>query len=1175
MSSAYTLYPPTVPDPTSVRRDRVEQPRGLPTEDGQQHLSPATPIYHGHLSAFSPQLSSNSASPALNTHTPAESISTLSIHYQSSEFDEGDDPFFGVNFSSLDAASPSFFGDDILPLEGSESPDDQLAFRAAPTQTQHVRQAPAYLPLSPDKSPSLPTGSPAGERRANEVARSVFPDFTQTSVAPRELSTFTQQPPPALESKPTSLQLTPKTTDSGQSSDDGLVPAAAAMQCQSPRVTVSHWDREDDGGYRPFNAEQHPEHNDPAFSATRDAAGRWIPNQSTGQSGVDPSARSAAEGASINELAIERKLTVRNREVDSWLQRSAVLPEPNLHTTEQPADVPTDGEDNIPQREISLGNETENKPVPGQTYFVENGGEVTYEDLRLMRQGRNFEDAPLPFSISQPDSTAYQPPTSQAAMEKFQRMCRDNDSILSRAATWGTRRYSLPSMADADVEATGNFLKKLSLSRGDTTRRPSILEGLRGLVRKPSVSRDKRSRAEQDDASSFLTESSMERRESQAKLAPPSPKPGWSRKQSVPSINTAFVDVANRVAAIGATHTRAGSISATSITSPKSPSTRTLSVRKPLNRLRSKSDTSGIVDLWKKSGGPPVSNLGNSKVNAPENDDDDDDDDDLYEDGDMKAASNKLIDDITPNFAGFQQHVLKLNPLLSTTNNYLVDRIAHQQCVRYKQLLNSRVKHLQAIAARNCSCGSMCIALGGSANILDAKGDLRGADPLSARFDGEDGDITPLEGAINPESFPDDIPMPPTSTLPAEFECQLCFTAKKFQKPSDWTKHVHEDVQPFTCTWERCRDPKIFKRKADWVRHENEGHRHLEWWICDVEDCRHVCYRRDNFLQHLVREHKYVEPKVKTKAAIKRAGGIDPTWAKVEKCHQETPELPQNEPCRFCGRTFPTWKKLTVHLAKHMEQISLPILKLVARKDLDEDTIISPVQEPPPRSFPTTFTHKPELQHPFGPSPTLPQGQHPMGYPNQQPQGLGMYPIAPPQGYPQGLYSPNGFDDLSHGMAQAQIGGMQHHHQHQHQHQHHQLPSHGHSHSHGGFQSLNTQFQNMPVPSSSAAAFPNLPVTSSAAAAFPNLPVTSSGGYMQGNGYMSMSPDMEPFPVLGGGGGMNALGLQDPTGGMGYAAGGSGGGGGGMVDVEQFTPQGSVSPYGHSPHQPQGGFYHP
>jgi len=32
-----------------------------------------------------------------------------------------------------------------------------------------------------------------------------------------------------------------------------------------------------------------------------------------------------------------------------------------------------------------------------------------------------------------------------------------------------------------------------------------------------------------------------------------------------------------------------------------------------------------------------------------------------------------------------------------------------------------------------------------------------------------------------------------------------------------------------------------------------------------------------------------------------------------------------------------------VHLAKYIEHISLPVLDLIAKKELDEDTVISPV----------------------------------------------------------------------------------------------------------------------------------------------------------------------------------------------------------------------------------------
>ena len=223
----------------------------------------------------------------------------------------------------------------------------------------------------------------------------------------------------------------------------------------------------------------------------------------------------------------------------------------------------------------------------------------------------------------------------------------------------------------------------------------------------------------------------------------------------------------------------------------------------------------------------------------------------------------------------------------------------------------------------------------------------------------------PTDGIVTPSQFPDGVPMPPINRLPAEFECSLCFKVKKFLKPSDWSKHVHEDVQPFTCTFVNCVEPKSFKRKADWVRHENERHRQLEWWMCNLLDCSHKCFRKDNFVQHLVREHKLPEPKIKTmkpsKPAVRGPSAqkarkqmeeqseefpeeIDQVWRLVEECRHETPKNPTDEPCTFCGNVCNSWKKLTVHLAKHMEQISMPVLAIVDHMPVTPETIISPIE---------------------------------------------------------------------------------------------------------------------------------------------------------------------------------------------------------------------------------------
>jgi hypothetical protein len=182
----------------------------------------------------------------------------------------------------------------------------------------------------------------------------------------------------------------------------------------------------------------------------------------------------------------------------------------------------------------------------------------------------------------------------------------------------------------------------------------------------------------------------------------------------------------------------------------------------------------------------------------------------------------------------------------------------------------------------------------------------------------------------------------------------LCFKVKKFHKPSDWTKHVHEDVQPFSCTFPNCNEPKSFKRKADWVRHENERHRRLEYWKCNVQECNHICYRKDNFVQHLVREHKKTEPKIKrgsssSKAKAAQANGWpaedNEVLRLVESCRFETQNKPRDEPCRFCGNICSSWKKLSVHMGKHMEQLAMPVLELVNMKEVAPDTVISPIEQ--------------------------------------------------------------------------------------------------------------------------------------------------------------------------------------------------------------------------------------
>ncbi|KAH9891393.1 hypothetical protein F4778DRAFT_332721 [Xylariomycetidae sp. FL2044] len=1131
MSSSYTVAPASLHDLRNHSKDRVPQPHPADSFNNSRN-GPTTSLDSHLLSPYSSQPRSNSASPFGNPNTPAETTSTSDI-YETSEFssDFPDDPFFGADFNDVDeSGTPSF-------LEGLDAIQQPVT---RPDQARHYGVQDVVYPISPQKTPSFPKNPTFDDPKANDCG-------SRSVAVTNQFQTATI----SVDSNQSAPQLTPDTNGGCWSSEESLVPVAVNMNAQSPRVTVSMWNRDDDapvqGIERSFTTgvenprparTPHSLAGDLAYEASRenvseilrDGHGSWLRDTPGGHWGLAPGDRPSGEVPSPNQQAARRQRQEKNQEVFAWVSTNGpCLPPSDIdggetenHWRPQLAEGGT-----IPIDEVPLGNETENRHMPGRAYLQLDGpgGRIDENDVEIMRGLHVWGDAPSIHPIQ--NGNQHQPPTSQAAMDKFNRQCQDNESVVSRAATWGTRRRSMPSLMDMEGVISGNFLKKLSIGHA---RRPSFMKRIPSLVRKPSASQLLKRKG--SNASDIPPdEPGLDRRDS---LAPPTRTSSWGIKKPPPSLITALGQMGTGVASVGTTHARSGSISATPITSPKSPfaSLSVPPIKNTLRRPRSKtelpkSSISGVsshpnlIDLLKKQGGPPVARLAGSQPVA-DVEDDEDEDDEGFDDLDMKTAANNL-EAIVPTLQGFQDHILRMNPGLASSdgvsNPILVDRIAHQMLVRYKQLLAAKVKHLKIVKSRNCSCGGLCIAQGGSALPLDSRGAERGVDPMSVRPDSSDGEGAPLEGGINPESFPVGIPMPPTVTLPAEFECQLCFTHKKFQKPSDWTKHVHEDVQPFTCTWDSCRDPKMFKRKADWVRHENEGHRHLEWWTCDVEDCRHKCYRRDNFLQHLVREHKFPEPKVKTKAAIKKAGGTDPTWQKVEQCHEETLARPSDEPCRFCGKPFPSWKKLTVHLAKHMEHISLPVLKLVAAKDLDEDTVISPVQDPPPRSFGSlpmpAIKQDPQAFSPQGPSPqaTQPTSLPPQMEYHHSPSTMNAYtniPQVPLSYYTAQAVSP--YTDMSQGQSSGMMMTQAY--------------------------SQQAQYNTMP---------------------------TTTAPYGQSNTYMNQ---LEPFPAF------NSLGIQDPSGSLGYDNMGNPR----LPSVDQYgNNTGSVSPYSHSPHQGHhgGSFYNP
>ena len=757
-----------------------------------------------------------------------------------------------------------------------------------------------------------------------------------------------------------------------------------------------------------------------------------------GRAGLDPEARGKLAGTGVPNFKDQERtaeVQLKKADVEDWLSRSAVGPEgrvvdPNKSKPAKPIAhrqrlrASSAGDHSLSHANIKglkTARPDAHIPGPGLLLDIESGDEDDEdEEGNDSMDEEGLPDLPAPPDIVQspealdvalneapvdrlriwqdslvdkydPESKA-QPVTSNDAMMRFKQRAEDFETV-SLAATWGTRRLS-------DGELEGLF-HKLSFRHGsndkekDEKRRGFFEHAAAKLLSRRRdggpLKRNTSDNSKQQDERPATFESVKKssfgsRHEAEGYFAIPSP---------VPSTGPARIDT-SAAAALMQNNAVVSGAGNTAMASPSSPWT---SAKNVIKRSRSRSDMqrptspsqSKIAELWTKQGGPPMPTLAtpHQESDIPAHsalpaDFEDDDEDEVLEDRGVTMDLNIRPDPIVPNLEGFRSNVLQLNPRLP---KFMIDRIAQEQLRRYKKLVDFKIKHSQATNAGKCDSGKHCLELGGEPTYLPSKASAKEPELSHTGFSvaglgGSDDESNALaDGIVTAAQFPPGVPMPPVKRLPAEFECSLCFKVKKFHKPSDWSKHVHEDVQPFTCTFDDCADPKSFKRKADWVRHENERHRKLEWWMCNYNDCTHKCYRKDNFVQHLVREHKLPEPKVKvakpgkpavrgpsaqkarTKAQDKEEtdDSVDIVWRLVEQCRHDTPKNPKEEPCKFCGNICNSWKKLTVHLAKHMEQISMPILHVINQQNISSDTIISPIENP----ICNTTTMSPTTANPF------------------------------------------------------------------------------------------------------------------------------------------------------------------------------------------------------------------
>lgn len=699
-----------------------------------------------------------------------------------------------------------------------------------------------------------------------------------------------------------------------------------------------------------------------SLSPSRAEDGSWIPDASTGQAGVDPYARNDDFGPSPKDLEEQRQLADKEVDIRIWSASvsaansevgdgsspwepprgrtravSAVETRHDYFSLMRPDDSRIPGPGRL-IHELDPGSdfETSSNISHADTHDGLPALDYTPEENQLAQQlNRSYPWADEP-RYSFPLAIKTQPDTSRSAMQLYEEMAKEMDKA-SRVGTWGSRRLN-----DAEVDSllkSDSFFKNLSLNTA----------AIRKLLPKRSSNslKDKKRHSRQPSFGPEPTDPPQKKESGIA--ARLSRRPSLNRPKSPTHIMAAAI--------AGSMAASIGSHNSLSARSPVSPGGGTLSPVVPWNnRSRSKSEGSGPSPLIRPLTIPKVeqrqgaqqksSPLVESRASVGLDVDEDGDDDSSDDKGifmDLAPSSQQIV----PTLEGFKRQISLLDPRLEPA---LLQRFATEQLRRYKKLIDEQTRHAGLVQSGRCDAKERCFASGGRAKLLPPRANAKDPSATYCQFqipghensddddDFDEENNQSLENSIIPAVFADGIRMPPVKRLPAEFECSLCFKVKKLQKPSDWTKHIYEDIYPFTCTFPNCvGEPKSFKRKADWVRHETECHRHLEWWACNMPNCDHKCFRKNNFVQHLVREHRFPDPTAKKSRGSAASGSanaaaydreIAKLWKKVEECHFETQKKPEEEPCRFCGNVCKDWRKLMVHLARHMERIALPVLRL-------------------------------------------------------------------------------------------------------------------------------------------------------------------------------------------------------------------------------------------------------
>ncbi|KAF2205846.1 hypothetical protein GQ43DRAFT_459672 [Delitschia confertaspora ATCC 74209] len=161
-----------------------------------------------------------------------------------------------------------------------------------------------------------------------------------------------------------------------------------------------------------------------------------------------------------------------------------------------------------------------------------------------------------------------------------------------------------------------------------------------------------------------------------------------------------------------------------------------------------------------------------------------------------------------------------------------------------------------------------------------------------------------------------ELPSPPRAADgEKDFECPYCYVIcpARYGKGRSWRTHLLQDLQPYVCTYEKCRQPdQLFRSRREWADHEAT---HRKLWRCP-EHLNAVFLSQTGLEDHLRWAHSNTVAEYQF-ASIVRIG--------------ETSAIDTREKCPICFASADMEGGLQNHIAHHLERLAAFALP----KDLD------------------------------------------------------------------------------------------------------------------------------------------------------------------------------------------------------------------------------------------------